>query len=193
MRLGSVSTVRSGLVLARKQARQGEGMRYPVLNLRCIRPDGTINTDEIDVFHTTELLAPEYLTHIGDIVLRLTAPYTAVLIDEGLTGIVISSSFVIIRTDKRQLMPEYLFWFLNTSDTKRIIYDNATGSMIGAIKPKYFTEFEVDLLPMDDQRQIATLNCLARKEVQLLAQLAEQKKNYYDKVLEKIHHEMKRG
>ena len=44
--------------------------------------------------------SPEYLTHTGDVVIRLTAPYTAVLITEQLEGYVIPSSFVVVRTNK---------------------------------------------------------------------------------------------
>lgn len=193
MRLGSVAAVRSGLVLSRKQTKGKDGIRYPALNLRCINSDGTIDFNQTDVYEASELLPSEYLTHTGDIVVRLTAPYTAVLIDEITSGIVISSSFVIIRTDRQSLKPEYLFWLLNTASTKREIYDNATGSMISAIKPKYFSDFEVSLLSLAEQEKIATINALARKETQLLYQLAEAKKNYYDNLIDEIHNEMKRG
>lgn len=193
MKLGNVASVRSGLVLSRKQAKEKDGIIYPALNLRCINPNGSIDKDQMDVYEASELLPAEYLTHTGDIVVRLTAPYTAVLIDEATAGIVISSSFAIIRADRQVLKPEYLFWLLNTASAKREIFDNATGSMISAIKPKFFSDYEIDLLPTADQEKIAALNALAKKETHLLYQLAETKKIYYDTIMDKIHNEMKRG
>ena len=109
MKLGNSATVRSGLVLSRKQAREPSDIRYPLLNLRSIHPGGYIEADQLDVFDAAEYLSPEYLSQVGDIIVRLTTPYTAILIDEATAGIVISSNFVIIRADRRALLPEYLF------------------------------------------------------------------------------------
>lgn len=193
MRLGNVASVRSGLVLSRKQAKEKAGIIYPALNLRCINHRGAIDKDQMDVYEAFELLPAEYLTHPGDIIVRLTAPYTAVLIDEATAGSVISSSFAIIRANRRLLKPEYLFWLLNTASTKREIFDNATGSMISAIKPKFFSDYEIDLPSIAGQEKIAAINALAKKETQLLYQLAEAKKNYYDAIMDNIHNEIKRG
>ena len=80
MKLGNMALVRSGLVLGRKQAREKTEYRYPLLNLKSIHPSGCIDTSLCETFDAVEPLNPEYLTHTGDVVIRLTAPYTAVLI-----------------------------------------------------------------------------------------------------------------
>ena len=101
MKLGELATVRSGLVLSRKQARKGAPvkMRYPLLSFRAIHPNGYIDMEQLDGFDAAEQLSPEYLTQIGDVIIRLTSPYTAVLIDEASAGMVVSSNFVIIRVE----------------------------------------------------------------------------------------------
>ena len=193
MKLGSIATVRSGLVLSRKQVHGVSGISYPLLNLRCIKADGLIVMDQLDIYEAKEHLAPEYLSQAGDIVVRLSAPYTAVLIDENTTGMVVSSNFVIIRADRRNILPEYLFWLLNTQKVKHEIYENTSSNMLGAIKAKYFTEFELDLLSVKDQQKIAALHSLARQETKLLYQLVEEKEKYYAQAIERINKEMKRG
>lgn len=193
MRLGDVATVRSGLVLSRKQAKGPSSVRYMLLNLRSINPGGYIDTDEMDVFDAQQQLSPEYLSQRGDIVVRLTAPYTAVLIDEETEGIVVSSNFLIIRTDPKQLLPAYLFWLLNTSSVKRDIYENTSSNMLGAVKAGFFTDFEFTLLSLDKQQKIADMNTAAIKEKLLLRQLAEAKAKYYELMIDSIHNEMKRG
>lgn len=112
MKLGELATVRSGLVLSRKQARKGTPvkMRYPLLSFRAIHPNGYIDMEQLDGFDAAEQLSPEYLTQIGDVIIRLTSPYTAVLIDEASAGMVVSSNFVIIRVDRSRLLPGYLVW-----------------------------------------------------------------------------------
>lgn len=193
MKLGSVAQVRSGLVLARKQARERTNYRYPLLNLKSINPSGYIDTTLCEVFDSIEQLNPEYLTHQGDLVIRLTMPYTAVLITAELEGYVIPSSFVVVRTDRSVLLPEYLFWLLNASKVKQRIYESAVSNMLGAVKPRYFAEYELEELPISSQRTIAKLNRLAKQEVQLLEKLAAEKEKYYDHVIAHVHNEMKRG
>ena len=193
MKLGNVAQVRSGLVLARKQARIRTEYRYPLLNLKCIHPNGYIDTSLCEVFDSVELLNPEYLTHKGDVVIRLTIPYTAVLITEELEGFVIPSSFVVVRADRSVLLPEYLVWLLNSQKVKKKIYESTVSNMLGAVKPRYFAEFDLDELPFPQQRLMAELNRLAHRETQLLAQLATEKEKYYDYVLNRVFTDMRRG
>lgn len=193
MKLGSAATVRSGLVLSRKQAKEPPFVRYPLLNLRSINPGGYIDSNETDVFSSTESLSSEYLTQSGDIIVRLTAPYTAVLIDESTEGLVVSSNFLIIRVDHHYLLPEYLFWLLNTPDIRREIYENTGSNMLGAVKARFFSEYEIELLPLAKQAQIADVYAIAIKETRLLQQLADAKTKYYSMLIDHIHDEMKRG
>lgn len=193
MKLGSVAAVRSGLVLSRKQAREPSDIRYPLLNLRCMEANGSINLEQIDIYDAKERLPADYLSQAGDVVVRLSAPYTAVLIDERTSDMVVSSNFVTIRTDRKCLLPEYLFWLLNTPKVKRQIYENTSSNMLGAIKAKYFTDFELYPLPVADQEKIAALNSLARRENQLLKQLAEEKEKLYKSMIDRVQKKMRRG
>ena len=147
----------------------------------------------MDIFDASERLSTEYLSQIGDVIIRLTAPYTAILIDETTAGMVISSNFVIVRANRRDILPEYLFWLINTPNVKRSIYENTSSNMLGAIKAKYFSDFEVPQLPINKQKQIANMNTLALKETMLLRQLAIEKERYYSLVIGNAHKEMKRG
>lgn len=193
MKLGNIATVRSGLVLSRKQSREPSDIQYPLLNLRSVQEGGYIDLAEADVFDATEYLSPEYVSQIGDVVVRLSTPYTAVLIDQTTAGMVISSNFVIIRTDRRELLPEYLFWLLNTPDVKRSIYENTSGNMLGAIKAKFFAEFEIAPLPISDQQKIAAMNTLALEETRLLRRLADEKERFYSMMINRANNELKRG
>lgn len=193
MKLGEMAYVRSGLVLGRKQARGKTEYRYPLLNLRSIHPSGYIAAELCEVFDSIEPLNPDYLTHKGDVVVRLTIPYTAVLISEEFEGYVIPSSFVVIRANCGYLLPDYLYWLLNTQKTRNQIYEGAVSNMLGAVKPRYFAEFEIEDLPLDRQRIIAELNQLAQRENQLLMKLAAEKEKYYNQMIHQVYKEMKRG
>ncbi len=193
MKLGEMAFVRSGLVLGRKQARVKTKYRYPLLNLRSINPGGYIDSELCEVFDAVEPLNPEYLTHKGDVVIRLTIPYTAVLITEEFEGYVIPSSFVVARVDYSYLLPEYLLWLLNSPKTKKQIYEGAVSNMLGAVKPRFFAEYEVEAIPLHKQGIIAELSQLACRETRLLTELAAEKEEYYNQLIEKIYRKMKRG
>lgn len=193
MRLGDIAVVRSGLVLSRKQSRVPTIYRYPLLNLRSVNPGGYVDLTATDIFDATEPLCAEYLSCENDVIIRLSAPYTAVLIDASTAGMVISSNFVIIRPDSPKILPDYLYWLLNTLKVKRRIYENTGSNMLGAIKPRYFIDFDVTLLSIADQQRIASMNLLAKRERQLLNELAEEKEKYYALTIEKIQKQMRRG
>ena len=193
MKLSDLAQIQSGLVLSRKQARGEHICRYPLLNLRAIHSNGRINLEQIDIYDASEPLKPEYIATSGDLVVRLSSPYTAILIDEKTSGMVISSNFVMIRTDRNRLLPEYLFWLLHTPKLKRDILLHIDASMLGTIKASYFSQLDIDLPSLSDQDKIAELNRLARQETELLSELATKKEQLYTALLQQIQHDMIKG
>lgn len=149
--------------------------------------------EQIDTFNAVEILNTEYLTHRGDIVVRLSVPYTAVLIDASTERLVIPSSFVIIRANRREILPEYLYWLLNTPKVRQQIYENTTGNMLGSIKPSYFSDFDIAPLSIEHQAAVAELNRLAQKEAQLLMQLAAEKEKYYARAIDRFQKQLRKG
>lgn len=185
MKLGDISTIRTGLVLSRKQARgpSGKKIPYQLLNLRSINPKGYIDTDQLDVFEASEKLTDDYLTCEGDVLVRMSAPYTAVFIDKDTSGFVVSSYFIIIRCDEKKIIPGYLCWLLNTDTEKRRIYNNTFGNVLSSIKATYFSNLEIAIPKIDKQRQIAEINALAEREIKLFSKLAYEKEKYYKQLL----------
>lgn len=193
VRLGDVATVRCGLVLSRKQSPTPTNARYHLLNLRSINADGCVEMAMLDEYYAVESLSSEYLSQVGDVIVRLTAPYTAILVDDETAGMVVSSNFVIIRPNPRQLISGYLAWLLNTRKAKRVIFENTSSNMLGAINPKYFACMEVALPSIDRQSAIADLNALALKEGRLLRRLADEKKRYCDLILNTLQTDDRKG
>lgn len=186
-KLSDCAEIRTGLILSRKLSREKSKNRYPLLNLKSFNDDATLNLQLLDVFDSTEALNYDYLTHIGDVIVRTSSPYTAILIDEKTSEMVVSSNFVIIRCDKKQLLPDYLYWYLNTSEIKKDIFVNSAGNMLAAIKPQYFCDMILILPDLKEQRKIARINLIAKRELELLSQLREEKEKYYQACLEKLY------
>ena len=184
MKLSDLADIRSGLILSRKMAHEKTAYTYPLLNLKSINSDATINKQTLDVFNASEQLNQEYLTQSSDIVVRMSTPYTAILINKDTKGMVVSSNFVIIRCKTEEILPDYLFWYLNTEDIKKDILKNSARNMLAAIRPQYFSGLELQLPSLKQQRLIADINLTAREEIKLLKKLQNQKIKYYQKCLD---------
>lgn len=186
MKLKELASIRSGLVLARKQAKNGGHYQYPLITLRAVRDDGTLAAPE-EVYNTDEPLAQEYLSQTDDLIMRLTMPYTVVLITAQQAGMVISSNFVVMRCWEDRVMPAYLHWVLNMERMKRRFYKEAAGNVLSAVSTRILVETEIPVPPLDLQRQAADIYRLARREADLLRRLADEKLSYYDALLARMY------
>ncbi len=175
IQLNQCAEIRSGLVISRKQSQISNENFYKLLTLKSVNPKAFVDTSLLEDYYATEKLNQDYLTQKDDIIIRVTNPYTAVLIDETTKGLVIPSHFTVIRTNKKVLSPQYLYWLLNTEKTYKVIQKNNFGNALGSVRPQFFSEMEISLLPIDEQQKIATLNTLFKQEQNLLNLLAEQK------------------
>ena len=197
MTINDIAVVRTGLVTARKKkdAALLGTYKYQLLNLRCIANEGYIDKDYIEPYELSEELKDDYLTRMGDILIRLSAPYTAVLINKPeLCGIVVPSHFAIIRVDERYALPGYVFWVLRREKNKITMMQNSSGSTaFGTISSGLISSLPITLLPLHEQQIIGELLCLSEREQELLQKLSEEKKTYNTLLLNKIYDNMKRG
>ena len=197
MTINDIAVVRTGLVTARKKkdAASLGTYKYQLLNLRCIANEGYIDKDYIEPYELSEELKDDYLTRMGDILIRLSAPYTAVLINKPeLCGIVVPSHFAIIRVDERYALPGYVFWVLRREKNKITMMQNSSGSTaFGTISSGLISSLSITLLPLHEQQIIGELLCLSEREQELLQKLSEEKKTYNTLLLNKIYDNMKRG
>ena len=197
MTIGEIAVVRTGLVTVRekKKISYSQTCEYRVLNLKCIADEGYINKAYIETEEYPSGLKSDYLTQMGDILVRLSAPYTAVLVDRpDLCGIVVPSHFAIIRVNKRYTTPEYIFWSLRRDKNRIIMMQNSSGSTaFGTISSGLIASLPITLLPLHEQQIIGDLLRLSEREQELLNILAEEKKTYNTLLLNQIYDNMKRG
>lgn len=185
LKLGKLATIRTGLVFSRKEAPPNENYyKYNALSLKNITEDRQINKAETDVYYASEQLKEEFFTQNGDVLLRLSAPYTAVLITETEIGLLIPSHFAIIRAGEK-LDPYYLHWWLG--ENKKQFYKNASGATImGTISSGFIAEMDFEPLKMEMQKIIGEIFALSNQEQQLLSLLADKRKLLTDVILKRL-------
>ena len=179
MTLSKYAGIRTGLVLSRKEALPDE-CHYPyrALSLKTVTEDGRILPTEVQNYYASGELKGEYLTHDGDVLLRLSAPYTAVIITEKETGLLVPAHFAIIRPGK-MLDPRYLHWWL--AKNRNLFYKSASGAtMMGTISSGYIAEMTFEPPAFEQQRKIGELLGLTSREQELLSLLGAKKKQLVD-------------
>ena len=188
MKLSELAEIRSGFVLSRFRRSKDEpaAARYRLLTLSAVDDAGmTIDTDRLEGLETKAPLSAEHLTRTGDIVMRLTAPYTAVLIGEAEQNIAVPSTFIVVRIKDERADPAFIAWLLNRPARRRDIERNTWASVLKAVNVQYFNDLELRLPALEQQRLIARVSSLVRREAQLLQQLADAKNALANTLLER--------
>lgn len=189
--LSELASIRSGLVLSRKRSQEERGEMYALLTLRSMKKDGELDMSAIDRYVSVGVLPNTYQTSVGDVIVRLTWPYSAVLIDEQKAGMLVSSHFVIIRPDRERLNSGYLHWILNRPAMRRRIYENTSANMLNAVRPQFFSELKISLPPMVEQRKIAKLQTLHQREQFLMNLLMKERSQLAQLLTENIYNTTK--
>jgi len=185
MKLNYYADVRTGLVLSRKAARADvESNMYHTLSLRNISNDGQILSENIETYFSKEPLRENFLANIGDVLIRLSAPYTAVLIERSEAGLLVPSHFAIIRASET-IDPQFLQWWL--MENRRTFYRAASGgAMMGTISSGYIANMDFIPPSLGVQKKIGELLRLSRTEQQLLTTLAEKKQQLVSEAVKRI-------
>ena len=188
MRLKDVSTIRTGLVTARKKATavDSEIISYGVVTLKSFNPNGSLIVSNLDTFVSKEKIKETYLTQTNDVLIRLREPNIAVNINENNSGLVIPSFVASLRVDETKVDSKFLTYYLNSTTAKRALNSSITGTAINMIKTKELEDLEIKLPPLEEQKKIVEFLDLGVKEINLLEELKNQKEKYYQEVFNNI-------
>ncbi|GAA4058199.1 restriction endonuclease subunit S [Amphibacillus indicireducens] len=188
MRLGEISQIESGLILSRKRARSELELekKYKILSLNNIEAHGDFNEADLELFPSNEILDDHYFTQVGEILLRLNEPFTSVCIQEHQAGVLIPSYFVSIEITHTGYLPEYVSWYLNTSNVRREFFRSQSGTLTPNINQKIIRRLQIPKLSLTDQENITQLHKLYLRERRLLNDLIEQKDQYYQVITSEI-------
>ncbi len=188
VKLGDISSITTGQVIKRKEARPGDvdAIQYRILTLKSFDEDGYLVKEELDSFKASEKIESKYITSKGDIVVRLSMPFTTITIDKESEGILIPSLFVAIRVNCNDILPSYLSLYLNSNKMKKQYIREARGSAIQILKTSAFKEFEIMIPDMSIQEQAVTLNELMMREKRLLQLLIKENNKRNQIILEKM-------
>lgn len=177
MQLGEIAQIKTGLVLRRKKAKADFDIeaKYRLISLNNIEEEGLFNEEAFETFNSNSPLDERYFTKEGDILVRFTHPYTAIYISKKFEGLLIPSSFGIIKVVHSAFMAEFVAWYLNSNIVKQELERAQTGSLIASTNKSILKKLKIKELPLVKQRKITNILHLYQKEKQLYMQLMQEK------------------
>lgn len=184
MKLGEISEIRTGLVLSRKQSKSDTGIDYHVLTLSSIEKEGRINLNTIENFKSVTELDNKLLTKQGNIIIRLSNPYTAVYIKKEYENILMPSLIASIEINSKDFLPEYIQIFLNSENCKERLRKEANGTVIVTVNTKILKELEIPELPIWKQKDLIEYENSYYTEKKLTEQILELKEKEFQMVLD---------
>ena len=188
MKLGQIASIKSGLVLTRKKATIKFEIAniYNLITLKNIKDNGAFNKEPFETFESNEELEEGYFTEEGDILVRLSHPYTAVHIDKSKAGLLVPSSFAIIKLRTADYIPEYVTWYLNSDQVKKELVKSQTGTAMLTTNKSILASIEIMEITIEDQKRIGKIQELYFQEKELLDRLIEEKEKYYQAITNKL-------
>lgn len=176
MQIQDVALIKTGAVLSRLSAVEFGGEAYRTLSLKNIDDElGLILKDTCKTMRFEESVSDEFITRVGDILVRLSSPYTAVYIDSAdYGGLLVPSHFAIIRADK--IIPSYLYAMLDSQEIRKQLLVSRSGSTtLGTISVKSIAECVIPELPVPEQKLVEQYHMAAKKELRLYSELLAEK------------------
>ena len=188
MKLSEGFDINIGMVLSRKKAKKSviSEYRYRLLTLKSVSEVGEINDLALEEFISDSEIDTNYLTQKGDVIVRLTEPYSAIYIGSDNEHLLVPSNFAIIRSQQEKYISEFIQCYFNAYQGKNIIRRMAAGSALSAISIASLKEIEIKQYSKEQQEKFIVANKLFLKEKKLFQKLIEER----DKQLQGINQEI---
>ncbi|MEI6614588.1 MAG: restriction endonuclease subunit S [Chrysiogenales bacterium] len=133
--------------------------------------------DQIFIRFNPEIKIENYLLNKEDILFqaRGTDNY-ACLIHKEIPNTVAAGSFYIIRTNKPEVHPAYLVWWLNLPHVQKSFQSFRSGTLISYVSLKVLSEIEIPIPSYSIQTKIARVFELWKKEENLIKIIQDSRK-----------------
>lgn len=167
-RLGDMTDIHSGY-LFKKEDKASSKKGFYAIQPKDLTKSGRIVWPNYQTPVTTEPQPVHYLKKSDVLFLSKMNPRPVFVESQPEhSNTIASSHFFIIRPTSKEVLPEYLYWFLNQQDTRKYIRSVAAGSSILNVKKSDLQEIQVPLPSLEVQKKIADLAALSEryKEIQ---------------------------
>ena len=154
MKIEDICELTSGQVLSRVTCKEnGVEKRFALLPKAICK--GNIKTDELEEYKMKSKLDEKKLTMLGDIIIKLSTPYEAVVITEEYVGLLVPSFCAILRCKTKEFDPYYIAAFINSKSFAIQIEEKITGNSVGILSLSSLKDICIPDLSLYYQNEVA--------------------------------------
>lgn len=196
MKLENLAKISSGTALKRINASKRNliaiaedknvetGEEYNQITIKSVE-DNKVDLNLLETIKTTKKIDDKYLIRKGDVVMKLTAPYSAAVIDFELKNIVAASNLAIIRVNDRY-DPEYLSFILNNKNTRKQLYRFVEGTITPIIKISNLKKIKIKDKDKTEQKIHAKLFRLLSNRLELKKRVLTIEKQLTEEIISNL-------
>lgn len=180
--LKDIASVKSGVTYIQQDK---NGLEYKLIQLKDINDEGVLsyNLDEIHARNITY----NQLIQFNDLIFKAKSSQnvTGILKEKG-NYIATSQFFVISLRKNPNILPEYIWWYLNQDTSKKYFEKMASGSSTIIVKKPDIESLRIQIPTIEQQIKIVSIYDIWLKEKNLYKKKIEEKNRYINSVLHNI-------
>jgi restriction endonuclease S subunit len=179
--VASVSDIRFGLY-----AQPGASGSAAYLQVRQFSDDGMLTT-EVDEYINLDKKTEAHLLREGDVLFVGKGNRLFAWCYHQTNQLAVASSiFFVLRPDLTVVYPDYLASILNAPPSKATFQQIGGGTNIFSIRKSELGAFKIPLPSLQQQKRVAALARLHKKEISLAQQIIVQKEALYTAIISKL-------
>ncbi len=181
-KLKDIAMVSSGVTFRSRIETSRHGS-VKVIQMKDLGDDNSVHLNEsIHIDHAKP--KPNQLVKPGDIIFRSRGQTnTAALLQENAENTIVAAPLFRVRPDIKQVVPEFLLWWINQLSSQSYLASRSEGSMIKMVSKQSLEDLQVNLPSLQQQRKIADFFSLVMQEQQLLEKIKKRKAVYAQGIL----------
>ena len=183
MQIREICDIHSGYTARGRLEPIAEG-GMPAIQLRDVGSQGGVSGSSLQRYDLADL-PDRYLVRGGEVIFRSRGePNIAAVVGAELSEpAAVIVPLIIMRPDQTRVLPEYLAWAINQPDAQRRLGSKAQGTSLRMIPKAVLDRLDIPLPDVETQHHIATMDALARREGNLLRELAGRREQFNSLIL----------
>jgi len=177
LKLNKIAKIQSGYISRRKIESNEDGSHFLIQARDVDAHYLTYRTDSLIRFNPA-MSRNDWILNAGDILFMARgARNFSVMLQEIPENLLAAACFFIVRVARKDIMPDYLCWYLNQAPAERYLHRySGRGVHMPVVRRSTLEKIDIPLPPLEIQKKIVEMNTLMKNEQELTEKLAEKRK-----------------
>ena len=180
--LKNIANIHLGYSFRSKIQKENNGNVF-VIQMKDLTKEFGVDVNNLDKTEIPDIKA-HYLMRKNDLIFKTRGlDTTASILDKDLINIILSAPLLRIRIESKNVLPEYVFWYINQAPAQIFLNRRAKGTFQKMITKQVLEELEIEIPPLELQRKIVKVVKLAEREQRILENLRIKKNELVSAIL----------